>query len=74
MVIYGMYITTKVSDHRYDIGVKCQGHIYLKPSTVCNANSNMYIFLTKGVHIMHNDRLWYWCVDYKGQEMIEKFA
>ena len=30
MIAYGVYITTKVSDHRYDLEVKVQGHIYLK--------------------------------------------
>ena len=30
MFTYDVHITTQISDHIYDIGVKGQGHIYLK--------------------------------------------
>ena len=30
IIDYGVYMTTVVSDHQYDLGVKCQGQIYLK--------------------------------------------
>ena len=31
MITCGVKIRRKVSEHRYDIGVKSQGHLYFKP-------------------------------------------
>ena len=42
----------------YKLGVKDQGHIYLNP--IISTRRNAYS--TDGVHICHNDCLWY--VDY----------
>ena len=56
MIAYGVWITTKVSDHHYDLGDMGQGHIMRK---ICI--SLIFHFLTKGGHIWHNNCLW--CVD-----------
>ena len=46
MIAYGVQMTTNVSDHRYDLGVKGQGRICLKPVlTLITRN------FSEGVHI-----------------------
>ena len=47
-----------VPDDCYDLGVKGQGKLFFK---ICLAA--VFHFLTKGVHLKHNDCLW-WCVHY----------
>ena len=66
IIVYVVYITTKVTDYRYDLGVKGQFQIYLKLSFMaCNANTSFIFdikFLAKDVHIQQNYCLR--CVDY----------
>ena len=51
VMVHAILITTNVPDHQFDLGVKCQGHIYIL--TACNAVS----FLTEVLHLWHNDCL-----------------
>ena len=44
IIAYGVYMITKGLDHRYDIGVKCQGQIYFFKNCPC-AHLLSYSFL-----------------------------
>ena len=53
MIVYVL----RISGHRYDLGVKDQGQIYLK--YVLPLVKRLLYILTEGVHILHNDCLWF---------------
>ena len=44
-------MTTKASDCKYDLRIKCQGKIYLKFVCIRGRNTNLIHFLMKGVNI-----------------------
>ena len=48
MNAYGVSITTKVSDHQYDIEIIGQGQIYLK-SVLWFTERNLYLLLSKWI-------------------------
>ena len=47
-------ISTKLPNQCYDLGVKCQSHIYLNVSKVQKVNS-VFILYVVGVHIKQSD-------------------
>ena len=48
LIVFGVYITTLVSYHRFAIGVKRQGQIYIQ--SVYGLLRELLHFLTNGVH------------------------
>ena len=44
MLACGMYISTKILDHRYNLGVKGQGHIYLKINLQLETRTSFTVF------------------------------
>ena len=61
MIIYGVLISAKVSDHQYDFRGNSQSHINLE-SVLWLVLRVPLLVLTKDVHIWSTDCLW--CVDY----------
>ena len=56
MIAYHLQMTTKVSDHRYDLGDKGQGQM-LRPVT---RTALLFLDGGEGDHVLeHNDCLWY---------------